>query len=183
MCAHTPSVVSFRYFLCVECGVSAAICPRCDRGQTTCGAACARSRRQRLQRQSNRRYQRTHQGARAHARRQALYRKRRAAPDVASFLEPGAQKVTEQGSPTAAIWPESVTAPHKTAREGGAVAVGAPHPPPAQPTATRGVASASAAPRALNVGRCIGCGVSGSGFLRTTWLRRGRPVNKRRSDD
>ncbi len=128
MCAHAPSVVSFRYFLCVECGGGTSICPWCDRGQTTCGAACARSRRQRLQRHSNGRYQRTHQGARAHARRQAVYRQRRVKSDLASISELEAQKVTEQGSLAAPLWPESVASAHETAVEvGEGVAVGAPH--------------------------------------------------------
>lgn len=110
MCAHPIELDSHRLLSCAHCCQIAAICSRCDRGQSCCSKTCTKARRARLHRQNNCRYQSSARGARGHRLRQDRYRKRRrhllANP---SQDLPIAQKVTDQGSPPAVASTESVT--------------------------------------------------------------------------
>jgi hypothetical protein len=95
-----------RRFLCDFCQCAVYICSWCDRGQRYCSRRCSQAARRRTWRESGRRYQQSRGGRRAHARRQATYRQRRAVRRCALCLHPppgppgvSKKKVTHQGSP------------------------------------------------------------------------------------
>ena len=77
---------SFRLFNCALCFLQVRLCSKCDRGNRYCGQICAGLARRRSKAEAGRRYQRSFQGARNHANRQAVYRVRIA------------EEVTHQGS-------------------------------------------------------------------------------------
>ena len=76
-----------RLFSCALCFRQVTICSGCDRGNLYCSSSCSRRARTKRQREAGLRYQKTPQGRRFHAARQARYRIR---------LK---EKVTHQGSP------------------------------------------------------------------------------------
>jgi hypothetical protein len=82
-----------RAFSCIRCSALVFVCARCDRGNEYCGPNCAKEARRASQRAANRRYQATPRGRQLHAARQARYQQRRCQQ----------AKMTEQGSPTAAL--------------------------------------------------------------------------------
>lgn len=172
MCAHRQDTVSFRWFQCVECELRVCICPRCDRGQTTCGRICSKSRRRRLQRHHNSRHQRTRHGAQAHARRQAAYRQR-INPDPSLSCVLTLQKVTEQGSPSDASLPQSE--PDHLGAEAEVLPGALTHEVAAMPAISarrsRGGVISSSPRSPLSCECCTVCGARGSGFVRYGWLR------------
>lgn len=80
---HVP-----RLFQCALCHTQSRACSKCDRGQIYCGNVCAVSARKISMKLAGMRYQKTFNGKRKHAARQALYRMRQS------------EIVTHQGSPS-----------------------------------------------------------------------------------
>ena len=80
---HTP-----RLFQCALCHTQSIVCSKCDRGQIYCGTVCAVFARKKSMKLAGMRYQRTFNGKRNHAARQALYRIRQS------------KIVTHRGSPS-----------------------------------------------------------------------------------
>ena len=80
---HVP-----RLFQCVLCHTQSRVCSKCDRGQIYCGTVCAVFARKKSMKLAGIRYQRTFNGKRNHAARQARYRMRQK------------EIVTHQGSPS-----------------------------------------------------------------------------------
>jgi hypothetical protein len=68
---HAP-----RLFQCTLCHKQSLVCSKCDRGQIYCGAVCAIFARKKSMKLAGMRYQRTFNGKRNHAARQARYRMR-----------------------------------------------------------------------------------------------------------
>lgn len=126
----------------------AALCERCERGQTLCSAACRARRRRAQVRAAGARYQGTRRGARLHAARQARYRARRR------------EEVTHPRSPSAdAGATEGPSLPPPSARptaptEGARHEPPTPRPPPSPPS----VAPAPA--------RCARCSAPATGWYR-----------------
>ena len=79
---HAP-----RLFQCALCHTQSIVCSKCDRGQIYCGTGCAIFARKKSMKLAGMRYQRTFNGKRNHAARQARYRMRQN------------EIVTHQGSP------------------------------------------------------------------------------------
>ena len=79
---HVP-----RLFQCALCHTQSRVCSKCDRGQIYCGTVCAVFARKKSMKLAGMRYQRTFNGKRNHAARQARYRMRQN------------EIVTHQGSP------------------------------------------------------------------------------------
>lgn len=79
-----------RRYRCDRCQRRVYICSWCDRGQRYCSRHCSQAARRGKVGEAGRRYQKSPRGGRAHARRQASYRRRQRA---------SAQKVTHQGTP------------------------------------------------------------------------------------
>lgn len=79
---HAP-----RLFQCALCHTQSRVCSKCDRGQIYCGTVCAVFARKKSMKLAGVRYQRTFNGKRNHAARQARYRMRQS------------EIVTHQGSP------------------------------------------------------------------------------------
>lgn len=79
---HAP-----RLFQCAFCHKQSRVCSRCDRGQIYCGNVCAVFVRKKSMQLAGKRYQKTFNGKRNHAARQARYRMRQK------------KIVTHQGSP------------------------------------------------------------------------------------
>jgi len=79
---HVP-----RLFQCALCHTQSRVCSKCDRGQIYCGTVCAVFARKKSMKLAGMRYQRTFNGKRNHAARQARYRRRQS------------KIVTHRGSP------------------------------------------------------------------------------------
>ena len=79
---HAP-----RLFQCALCHTQCRVCSKCDRGQIYCNEVCAVFARKKSVKLAGMRYQKTFNGKRNHAARQARYRKRQN------------EIVTHQGSP------------------------------------------------------------------------------------
>ena len=77
-----------RLFQCAICHTQSRICSTCDRGQIYCGKVCAVFVRKKSMKLAGMRYQKTFNGKRHHAARQARYRMRQR------------KIVTHQGSPS-----------------------------------------------------------------------------------
>ncbi len=67
---------ALRSFRCARCGQLALVCRRCEHNQIYCNAGCADIARLESQRRAGARHQRTREGRRNHADRQACYRTR-----------------------------------------------------------------------------------------------------------
>ena len=80
---HAP-----RLFQCALCHIQSIVCSKCDRGQIYCGPVCAVFARKKSMKLAGMRYQKTFNGKRHHAARQARYRMRQR------------KIVTHQGSPS-----------------------------------------------------------------------------------
>lgn len=76
-----------RLFQCALCHTQSRVCSKCDRGQIYCGSVCAVFARKKSMKLAGMRYQRTFNGKRHHAAREARYRMRQK------------EIVTHQGSP------------------------------------------------------------------------------------
>lgn len=68
---HVP-----RLYQCALCHTQSRVCSKCDRGQIYCGTICAVFARKKSMKLAGMRYQRTFNGKRNHAARQARYRMR-----------------------------------------------------------------------------------------------------------
>ena len=87
---------SARLFLCARCRTQVVLCSHCDRGNWYCGRACSRQAREASRRSAGQRYQDSHRGRAAHARRMRGWRQR-AAGRVEQAEPVQAQDVTHQG--------------------------------------------------------------------------------------
>jgi len=65
-----------RLFQCTLCQTQSIVCSKCDRGQIYCSKVCAVIARKISMKLAGMRYQKTFNGKRKHAARQALYRMR-----------------------------------------------------------------------------------------------------------
>jgi hypothetical protein len=65
-----------RLFQCALCHTQSRVCSKCDRGQIYCGKVCAVFARKKSMQLAGMRYQKTFNGKRNHAARQARYRMR-----------------------------------------------------------------------------------------------------------
>jgi hypothetical protein len=87
-CWQGGELADGRIYICGECGQQVVVCSRCDRGQRYCSRECSRAARRCSVREAGARYQRSERGRLHHARRQKLYR----------FRKAGFRGVTHQGS-------------------------------------------------------------------------------------
>jgi hypothetical protein len=101
---------------CAECHKIAVFCEDCDMRQRYCSDECAKLARQRLQRLSGARYQKTFEGAQKHAARQASYRIRQrekvthqyfSSSDSSEIVEQAEQETAE----STVLQPETTPAP------------------------------------------------------------------------
>lgn len=86
---RTALHTALRMYRCARCGQVALLCRHCEHGQIYCAQGCAQQARKESVRRAGARHQRTRNGRRSHADRQAQYR---------ALL----QKVTHQGPPLCA---------------------------------------------------------------------------------
>lgn len=84
---------SLRLFNCARCQQQTLLCGCCDRGNIYCGSLCSSLARKVSLNLAGRQYQKTFKGALHHAKRQKMYRARKA-KNIPIF-----KKVTHQGSP------------------------------------------------------------------------------------
>lgn len=72
-----------RHVVCAECGITAAVCPRCDRGQRYCGARCRSLSRLRIARLARAKHRRSEEGRLDHRDAERRRREQRRAAHVA----------------------------------------------------------------------------------------------------
>jgi hypothetical protein len=119
-------VESYRLYSCRGCNMSVSIFGRCDRGNIYCALACAALARRRSCRRAGARYQRTRQGARQHAARQQVWRKRQrdkvthqgCAPNGSVFTMPITVDATEIESEDVPPAPNTTPSPPSRHRHG-----------------------------------------------------------------
>jgi hypothetical protein len=155
---------SCRRFTCARCGQETLICSLCDRGHRYC-RQCAVIRRRESLHDAGRRYQRTRNGAKHHARRQARYRASRKNSDASGSTSPspGCKRKSAPGA-------SPVTAAGAALRERARVEA----PSPAIAEAV-GTPTESRPPRSgpdVSAPRCSFCGRHCSGPVRTELIKR-----------
>jgi len=101
--ACRPDLESQREVRCGRCEAVFHLCRYCDTGQSYCSDVCRTATRRAARRAANRRYQQSFRGRRAHAARQARYRRKvthQAQPEVAP---PGSVLAREVPSTTMTV--------------------------------------------------------------------------------
>lgn len=88
---------SARLFLCARCRTQVVLCSGCDRGNWYCGRTCSRQARAASRRQAGQRYQDSHRGRAAHARRMQCWRERAGTRGEQGGGIAQTQDVTHQG--------------------------------------------------------------------------------------